>query len=403
MCPVVSACRFAVRLASLLVPRKLRDDWAGQWTAEIRHGYALLTDRGESPAEIRSKLLRFAMGAFSDAADLRLSGFDLRPVVGHPAFCLAVPLIVMALLLASTHAFQNCRQAIAGLPGRQPEQLVLLSRSATVMGLEAVPSSADLLAFQKQWTGASLAGFLIDGPVLRVTPGFYDVLGAVPRLPFRFLGHTIEAVKLLDLQPARMGILARLRASDRPRQTEAALTRMTNGRAVSLRFVKGRMRAPLVFAAVVCALALGIGLIVSRVRSRGILFYLVKTALAEGAIVSAWAELAAGLPISSSGAGSVTTAFLLPGLLLAAAALMLWWALLDQQGRCPVCYRFLALPVRIGSHSSIILDRPGVEVLCLRGHGSLLIPAAGGDAAEPPAWTAFHESWKDCFAQGGTK
>jgi hypothetical protein len=403
MSPVVSVCRFAVRLASLLVPRELRDDWVGQWTSEIRHGYALLTDRGASPAEVRRKLLRFALGAFSDAADLRRSGFDVRPVLRHPAFCLAVPLALWIVLLASSHAFQNCRQAIAGLPGRHPEQLVLLSRSATVMGLEAVPAAADLLAFQKQWTGASLAGFVIDGRVLRVTPAFYDVLGAIPRLPFRFLGHTIETVKPLASQPARMGILARLRASDRPRQTEAALTGMTKGREVSLRFVTGRMRAPLIFSAVVCALALGIGLLASCRRPRGFGFFFVKTALAEAMLASAWAELAAGLPISSSGAAGVTVAFFFPALLLVAAALVLWWSLHDQRRRCPVCCRCLSMPVRIGSHSSIILDRPGVEVLCLRGHGSLLIPATGSDAAEPASWTAFHESWKDCFAQGGSK
>ena len=203
---VVFVCRFAVGLASLLVPRTLRGEWTGQWIAEIRHGYALLTERGESPAAVWRKLLRFARGAFADAADLRRSGFDPRRALGHPAFCLAAPLAVWVMLLAATHLFQNCRQAMAGPPGRQPEQLVLLSRPSRVLGIEAPPNSADFLAWQRQWKGASLAGFVVDGPVLRVTPAFYEVRGSVPRLPFHFLGHTIRAIAPLDRRPARMGV-----------------------------------------------------------------------------------------------------------------------------------------------------------------------------------------------------
>jgi len=398
MHPVVFVCRFAVWLASLLVPRTLRGEWTGQWMAEIRHGYVLLTERGESAAAVWSKLLRFARGAFADAADLRGSGFDARQTLGHPAFCLAAPLAVWVMLLAATHDFQNCRQALAGLPARQPEQLVLLSRPVRVMGIEAAPSSADFLAWQRQWKGAPLAGFVVDGPVLRVTPAFYEVLGSVPRLPFHFLGHTIRAIAPLDRRPVRMGVLARLQDPRRPADAEAALGRISGDNDVSVRIVGVRMREPLVFALAVFAMALGIGILLARRRSRGILFFAAKTALVEGALIAAWAEVSAGLPIPSSGAASLAAAYFFPGLLLIAAAVALWWSLHDQRSRCPVCFRRLEMPVRIGSHGSLILDRPGVEVLCLQGHGSLLIPAA-----DPALWTAFHESWKDCFAQGGSK
>ena len=406
MPPVVYICRWAIRVASVLVPSGLRTEWANQWIAEIWHSYASLTSRRRrSRAETRRKLVRFSMGAFSDAADLRCSGFDLRSALGHPAFCLAVPLMLLGVLFFATHVFQNCRQMIVGLPYRQPEQLMLLSRSARVLGIEAAPTAADLLAWQRQITGASLAGFVIKGRVLEVTPNFYNVLGAAPRVPFHFLGYTVEAIQPLDSQPRWIGVLARLKSAAGPELVGAELAQVSsqNGSAVAAKFVERRMREPLVFSGTVFALALVIGTTLVRARWRGILFFVAKTAIVQCAITLAWAELVAGLTIFPTGGVSLTTGLLFPGLLLIAVALALCWSLLDQKGRCPMCCRLLAMPVRIGSRSSLMLDRPGVEVLCPRGHGSLLLHERVVDTAEPALWTEFHESWKDCFAQGGSR
>jgi hypothetical protein len=405
MSPAISICRCAIRLASLLVPRGLRTEWADQWTTEIWHGRADLTSRGVSRAEARRKLLRFSMGAFSDAADLRRSEFDPRSVLAHPAFCLAVPLVVLGVLFVATHGLQNCREMVIGLPGPQPGQLLLLSRSARVLGIEAEPAVADLLAWQRQDAAASLAGFAVEGRVLQVTPNFYNVLGAVPRVPFRFLGHTIDAIAPLDRKSGKVGVLARLRSSARREQLEAELGQVTSpsGTAVAAKFVKERMREPLVFSASVWALALFIGVALVRGRLCGIVFFFAKTALVQGVVTLAWAEFAAGLTVSPTGALSPTTGFLLPGSLLIGAALAFWWSLHDQKGRCPVCCRLLAMPVRFGSSSSVILDRPGVELLCPVGHGSLLIPDSVVHGAEPASWTPFDESWSGCFAQGGSR
>src|ERR1700690_2062134 len=98
MSPAFSICRCAIRLASLLVPPGLRSEWADQWTTEIWHGRADLISRGVSRAETRRKLLRFSMGAFSDAADLRRSGFHSRSLLAHPASCLGVPLVLLGVL-----------------------------------------------------------------------------------------------------------------------------------------------------------------------------------------------------------------------------------------------------------------------------------------------------------------
>lgn len=405
MPPAISICQCAIRLASLLVPRELRAEWTDQWTAEIWHGRADLVSRGVSHAEARRKLLRFSMGAFSDAADLRRSEFRPRSVLGHPAFSLAVPLVLLGVLFAATHVLQNCREMLVGLPGSQPGRLLLLSRSARVLGIEAQPAVSDLLAWQRQDAAASFAGFVVQGRVLQVTPNFYHVLGAVPRLPFRFLGHTIDAFAPLDRKSGKVGVLARLRSSARREQVEAQLGPVTSptGTAVAAKFVKERMREPLVFAASVWVLAMPIGMALVRGRLRGMVFFFAKTALVQCVVILAWAEFAAGLAVSPTGALSPATGFLLPGSLLIGAALAIRWSLHDQKGRCPVCSRLLAMPVRFGSSSSVILDRPGVEFLCPLGHGSLSIPDSVVHGAEPASWTAFDESWSGCFAQGGSR
>lgn len=50
------------------------------------------------------------------------------------------------------------------------------------------------------------------------------------------------------------------------------------------------------------------------------------------------------------------------------------WAMTDQRRRCPVCLRILDNPVRMGSHSRILLEWNGIELLCLRGHGVMHVP-----------------------------
>lgn len=205
--PVLIVCTWALRLAGLLVPRNIRAQWIQDWAAEVRHGCADLEHRGYSRSETWSKLLRFSIGGFADAADLRRSHFDLRYILGHPAFCLAVPVALLCIACGSTRGFRHSRQALAGLPWHRPEELVLLSRSAGVMGIEATPAAADFIRWQERFKGG-VAGFAVDGTVLRVTPSFYDVLGEVPRVPFDFLGHTIQAVKPLGPESKHIGILA---------------------------------------------------------------------------------------------------------------------------------------------------------------------------------------------------
>jgi len=398
MSPMVVLCEYAVRLAALLVPRELRADWVDPWISEIRHAYALLAERGDSRRDAWQRLLGFTGGAFWDAADPGRSRREPQPILDHPTACLTACLALLVALVAGTHGLRYCRYALQELPFPQAGHLTLLSRSGRVLGIEAAPDVTDLAACRKERPELKIAGFVIVGEILRVTPEFYSVAGSVPHLPFRFLGHEIQAIRTFAPRSGRIGLLARWSTSG-----QRAGLPGSSGALLAVRPIESRMREPLFFAAAVWLLWLIAGMALARGGLRSMLFFAAKTALVECGIVAAWGEFVAAQPIPWAGGDTWAIAFLLPGLLLVVATFALWWSVQDQHARCPVCCRLLAMPVRIGSRSSLILDRPGVEVLCTSGHGSLLIHEALADAGEPASWTAFHESWRDCFVPGGSR
>ena len=75
-------------------------------------------------------------------------------------------------------------------------------------------------------------------------------------------------------------------------------------------------------------------------------------------------------------------------------ACALGWAFTDQMRRCPVCLKLLAMPVRIGSWSSV-LEPATTELLCEDGHGTLCVHET--DPTAPDRWTTLDESWRDLF------
>jgi hypothetical protein len=79
-------------------------------------------------------------------------------------------------------------------------------------------------------------------------------------------------------------------------------------------------------------------------------------------------------------------------------ALAVWWSFADQRSRCPVCLQLLAMPVSLGSWSSV-LDPATTELLCDSGHGSLCQPES--EEGLPDRWTTLDSSWKELF--GGKK
>jgi len=78
---------------------------------------------------------------------------------------------------------------------------------------------------------------------------------------------------------------------------------------------------------------------------------------------------------------------------------LLWWSLADQQSRCRVCLRKLALPARIGRSGCLFLGWFGVELACPEGHGLLHITETDVCWLDPAQWTPLDESWESLFSE----
>jgi hypothetical protein len=62
------------------------------------------------------------------------------------------------------------------------------------------------------------------------------------------------------------------------------------------------------------------------------------------------------------------------------------WSLRDQRRRCPVCLRLLGNPVRVGEPAGYFLEWNCTEMMCLRGHGMLYVPACHTSWFDTPRW-----------------
>jgi len=75
---------------------------------------------------------------------------------------------------------------------------------------------------------------------------------------------------------------------------------------------------------------------------------------------------------------------------LFASGWIVGWCMSDQRQRCPSCLRRLALPVSLGSWSSV-LDPAATILVCPQGHGSLTAPETC--LGSPDQWTSMDTSW----------
>lgn len=405
---VPRSSRWLIEAAALLAPPGLRRSWKREWIGELWYGYETLRRQGVPHPRAWRRLTGFALGAFIDAGDLRVerlrASTDRRSLLRHPAFCLASLLLLLLSIAGWTGGFRHVRGALAsGYPGA--DQLVLLSRPLGVLGMQA-PAHGDQVSTwveSSKWFG-DVAGFVLRRDTLEVTPNFFSVLHVEPSPDFRFLGHSVRAVKTLESSrlPARFsGAVARLKHPEdrQAAETHFATFSILEGAPVSATFLQQRDRWPLYFAGAVSALFLAAGLARVRRPSRYVAFFAGKTALLLAIVAACWAEIAAALPIPITGGIEAGTAAPLVLLLLVCEAFVLRWSLDDQTSRCPVCCQLVSMPVTVGSPSSLILDRPGVQFLCLRGHGTLLLSDLRACTGERSRWTPADRSWHEVFVR----
>jgi hypothetical protein len=408
--PPASQC--LISAASLVVPWAFRSSWRNEWLWEVWHGHSELIRQGCSPAQAARRVTRFAAGALLDAADLRLEHFRLllngRALARDPLVCLAALVLVFLTLAGWTNGFRHSRMAAAA-SYPDSHQLVLLSRPAGVLGIETAASMEQVWSWVEysRWFG-SVAGFRLHDGTLEVSPNFFAVLHADPVISgagWRFLGRPIRSVRFLEPgSSARYGgAIARLKLRANRNLFEAQLGKLGNdGVRITATFLDERSRWPFYFAGAAALLFLTAGMFRTRRTVLYVAFFAVKTALLLGTIGLAWTEVATAIPIPVTGGVDLGTAIPLVLLLLLAQAFVLRWSLQDQAGRCPVCCRQVAMPVTVGSRSSLILDRPCVDFLCTRGHGTLRLSDLTTCTAEPYRWTPLDRSWQEVFVRERT-
>lgn len=155
-------------------------------------------------------------------------------------------------------------------------------------------------------------------------------------------------------------------------------------------------------------LALGLAVVVvvagSRVRlqrlsARGALFLLAKTSVLLAAVFLAGVEFTHAASITMLGGGDPLSQLLSTWLFLLGSMGALAWSVRDQQARCRVCLRRLALPTRVGCPGCLLLDWAGTELVCMEGHGMLHIPELVACWEEPERWTALDDSWQQLFVK----
>jgi hypothetical protein len=78
---------------------------------------------------------------------------------------------------------------------------------------------------------------------------------------------------------------------------------------------------------------------------------------------------------------------------------LVYLAVLDQRYRCRVCARRLRMPIVTGSWGRMLqLGRPGIEYICLFGHGTLKVGQLQVLGLEGPDWKRHEDMWTELFA-----
>ncbi|PWU10265.1 MAG: hypothetical protein C5B51_04635 [Terriglobia bacterium] len=423
VCRIPPLSRWILRAAAWIVPRHYRADWRREREREIWHGFTGMMLEGATVRRASWRAAAFTLALLVDAGSVRMDHLHetaaARALLRNPFACLAALLAALLALAVYTGGFRHSRAAWRPMyPGSQ--QLVLLSRPLGVLGLETAANSAQVWTWveSSKWFG-DVAGFVLRGETLEVTPNFFSVLHAGRTPDFRFLGHPVTEVKFLDPEQRSMGYsgaIARLkRIGDRKAAEKHWGTfSIYDGSRVTATFLEERKRWPLYFAAGVSLLFLLMGLWRAGRAPRLLAFFTVKSLLLLCFVAAAWTEVATAIPIPITGGVNVGVAGPLVVLLLLGEVFVLRWSLEDQAERCPVCCRQVSMPVAVGSRSSIVLDRPGVEFLCTRGHGTLRLSDLTACTGEPKLWRPVSRSWQQFFeheqtagrpdtAAGGTK
>ena len=443
-------CQYLIRAASWIVPARLRSEWRLQWDSLLENGWILL-ERGELDRTGQEWLASCCWAGFRDALRTRL------PLFRSPGFLLTTALAVLALIGILTQGFRGTRLLFERLPIEDPGSLVGLRYTGSVGQPSGVPPRLLPLWAAKASQLSGIAGFWRRpySPHGRVTSNFFGVLGSKPArgrvfrpeerdtavisdwtwrntfhsdpkilgrritvdaVDYRVIGVLPDSFWAISPQigvwtpfhvepqpdpgvPPLVGAIARLKPGASWQSLRTDLLRTAREANQLLPRAPETWWAPLpssqlpgYLIGIAFAIAVG-AFLVARQQTVGLhhswrywRFLASKTFLLVLIPSLLWIECGRFAPIPARPA--VTLLF------LAACSFAFWWSFADQRRRCPVCFERLALPVTLGSWSSV-LEPATTEFLCEFGHGSLCVPET--EQGERDRWRTLDASWRDFF------
>jgi hypothetical protein len=95
-----------------------------------------------------------------------------------------------------------------------------------------------------------------------------------------------------------------------------------------------------------------------------------------------------------SAANLIPMAIILLWLYTVACSVMCFIIVRDHLHRCPVCLSRLRMPTSMGTWGSLMMEIPGTEYVCPKGHGWLHRDGRGNGRSR---WNRLDPSWRDLF------
>jgi MacB-like periplasmic core domain len=186
----MSAPVWMIRLASLLVPDRRREEWVREWLSELH--YAELHYAQARAGEVHA--LAFASGAFHDAVWQHRDFWTLDRIsrrAQSAKFCLGSLAAVVAAIVVASGFLPTTRGVLMPLPYRDAQNIVTVAQSRTMAMRVGVPgrdvqlwresskSIEDIATYRWEGDPAKPAGRTpLAPPSARVSRNFFHLLGA---------------------------------------------------------------------------------------------------------------------------------------------------------------------------------------------------------------------------------
>lgn len=380
-------CRWIVAVSCHALPPSARTEWKRHLTAEIDDWW-LLVERASIPPVCRP-ILSFVARAAATAICRRLAPRS-------PSFAIGLLAAVLVLVAVGTGGFSGTRRLLRPLPYREASRIVQFRVFIPFEGVRSRMPQRLLEQWQKSTaTVDAVGGYTIHGPVVHVTPRFFEEFGVDRAAWLRHLGVRSWAPISSELPSV---LLARLKPGATAEQAHREWKEYASR--VAMRPVTDAYRQPLsnavwAVSAALIALTGAIAVLAIRRHWRYCAFLWVKTALVTLLYGAMWLEATQRWSPWVMRSGGPTAYLMAAWSLLLGAPLLLWWCIHDQRRRCPDCLFRLTRPISLGSWSSPLLDPAGTEFLCDRGHGTLYVPETLSSDREPEQWMPLHTSWRN--------